>query len=122
MSGLIGNTTAFEHAIFEHRALIQRNSTDDTDHRAGSDWDTHIAAQPCFYTFGRKGDDAVSAERSLTVEEPMLLLPLDADVARWDRVNGVVHKDGSPIESGVMEIVTLTRHHTQRQAQLKAVT
>lgn len=121
MSGLIGNTTAFERAIFEHRAVIQRNNADDTDHRAADDWNTYVAAQPCFFTFGRKGDEAVNAERAIVVEGPMLLLPLDAGVAEGDRVNGVTHKDGSTIATGVMQIVTLTRHHTQLEAQLRAV-
>lgn len=118
---LVGNSTAFAAAIFDHRALIQRNDADDTDHRAASDWDTHIAAQPCFYYFGRKGEESVVPERTAVVEGPALLLPLGADVTEGDRVNGITHKDGSTIVTGLLEILTVTRHHTQLEATLRAV-
>lgn len=105
------------------RALVQRYTSaapNDSGNTSPGSWATHLAAMPC-WLYGSTEREAVTDETTAVVTDLKLLAPLSVDVTERDRINTVVDRSGTVIESGILAIEAVLRKRTHKQLTLSRV-
>jgi hypothetical protein len=117
------STAWFNRWILEHQTTILRDVPTSADPYGGrtvtADAPT-ITAVACFLVT-KSGREAVAPDRVVVVEQVELLLPLDADIRKTDRVGDVVNKAGVTLLAGPMNVLDVLPHHDHLAAQIGRV-
>lgn len=115
-------TAANVRARMIHRATVERDAATDTNaygHAGPPDWQALDDPLVCFF-YTSRGREAVTAERTAVVDELALLAPLGSDVSERDRINGIEDRAGNSVQSGVLNIRSVLRHHTHLELLLES--
>lgn len=116
-------TTAVRSRMTQ-RARIERDAAATPNpygHDGPPDWQPLGDPVPAFLYSRRASriSESATPERTVTVEEYALLLPIGADVTPSDRINGVEDRQGNAVLSGVFNIREVKRHHDHLEAVLE---
>lgn len=108
-----------------HRALVERDNAASPDAYGGKgppEWETHIAALPCFFYLGQTSQsEELEQPRGIVVHQELrMIFPSGSDVTERDRINGISDRQGGAIKSGYLNIASITPHHNHLEARLEA--
>lgn len=111
-------------ARLTQRALVERlTSPGVSDYNVARkpSWAPHLNAMPC-WLYMTAERETVSATATVVTTDLKLMAPLSADVTEQDRINTVVDRRGSVIESGILAIEAVLRKRTHLELSLSRVT
>jgi hypothetical protein len=108
---------------FRHRCTIQRDDNAGTDDGWGNplapDWQDHETDVPCRVVVDA-GREPVDHDRTVTLVDMRLLLPLDTDVTERDRVSSVIER-GAEYHEGPLGIEAVLRRRTHLELVLRRI-
>jgi len=100
------------------RAVIERNqaSADAYGHPGPPNWQIIAPAVPC-YVWLRQAGTVVGAERTVTVDAPTMVVPLDTDITAADRVRNVADRLGKEL-FGMLHVDAVLKRRDHLEVRL----
>lgn len=99
-----------ERATLERDVAYEREAS--PGHRALPDWRTLSTNVPCRLWSDAGAGEQVAVDRTTVALAWRMLVPVDVDVLERDRVNGVVRRDGTVYDRGVLTVSQVIRRRS----------